>query len=163
MEDPDFGNCAELPLVLPVVGLDVLVAHFGFTRQHVIEKLFHAQGGFAFIVEAVPLSLQHVPACPVLPVFPERFFKAGLNLGLWKFGKTVLGFLGDEDRVDNFLLGLGHEFGIPLAAGYLQAGLRLGLDPGEGILKKIGIDELSVDAKHIRQVAVEWQIANSKE
>ena len=99
----------------------------------------------------------------MLAVLLEGFFEAGLDLGVGKFGEAVLGFLGNQDRVDNLVLGLSHEFRVTFAAGNLQACFRLGLDSGEGLLKEVGVDKFSIDVKHVGQVAPERQLANSKE
>ena len=147
------GDGAVVVAVFVVKRAKFPVGGFGEVLGEIGEELFHAKVGFAFVAELIALGFEHVPAGTVFAVGFESLLEAFTDLVVRDPGVELLGFLGDDDGIDDLLLGLLHELAVAFAAGDLKAGFGFGFDAGEGLLDEVRVDEFAVDADHAGRVA----------
>ena len=148
MEAVGFGDAAVLGAVFLVVGAEILFGGVGEVLGEILEEGFHAEVCFALVAELVTLGFEHVPACAVPAVGFDDFLEAFPDFVFGHLWVADLGFLGDDDGVDDLLFGLLHELGVAFTAGDLQAGFGFGFDAGESLLDQVGVDEFAVNAEH---------------
>ncbi len=148
------GDGAVVVAVFVVKRAEFPVGGVGEVLGELGEELFHAEVGFAFVAELIALGFEHVPAGAMFAVGLEGLLKAFADLLVRDLGVELFGFLGDDDGVDDLLLGLLHELAVAFAAGDLEAGFGFGFDAGEGLLDQVRVDEFAVDADHAGRVAV---------
>ncbi len=85
----------------------------------------------------------------MLAPLAEGVFEGCAHLRRGRLGNAALGLLGEQDAIDDFVLGLGAEFPVALAAGNFAKQFRLRLQAGEGIIHEGRIDGLAIHPEHV--------------